>query len=74
MGYDYSKLIGRIVEKFGTRSAFASEMAISERTLSLKLNSKIPWKQTEMERAARVLDFPLSDIQVYFFTLKVKKS
>ena len=72
MQYDYSKLIGRIIEIFGTRSAFAEKMDISNRTLSLKLNNKIAWKQPEMEKAANLLLFPLSDIQVYFFTLKVQ--
>ena len=74
MQYDYSKLIGRIIEKFGTRSSFAEAMGVSERTLSLKLNSKIPWKQPEMEKAANLLDFPLGDIQVYFFALKVQRN
>lgn len=73
MKYDYSKLIGRIVEVFGTRAAFAAEMKISIHTLSFKLNNKIPWKQTEIERAARLLDFPLSEVQAYFFTSKVKE-
>ena len=74
MVYDYSKLTGRIVEVCGTRSKFASRMNMSLRTLSLKLNNKLPWKQPEMEKAAKVLDFSLSDIQVYFFTLKVQNN
>ena len=74
MKYDYSKLIGRIIEVYGTRSAFAKGMEMSDRTLSLKLNNKIPWKQPEMEKAAEILGFPLSDIQVYFFNLKVQNA
>jgi len=72
MEYDYSKLLGRIKEKFGRQDIFAKEMGLSERTISLKLNNKMAWKQPEMERAAKILDFPISDIQVYFFTLKVQ--
>lgn len=74
MEYDYSKLNGRIVEKCGTQAIFAERMNLSERTVSLKLNNKIPWKQPEMQKAADVLDFPNDEIQVYFFTLKVQSS
>ena len=72
MEYDYSKLLGRIKEMCGGQLEFAKRMGLSERTVSLKLNNKIPWKQPEMEKAAHVLQFPLSEIQVYFFTLKVQ--
>ena len=72
MKYDYSKLIGRIIENYGTRAAFASAMGISEHSLSHKLNNKLPWKQPEMENAARLLGFSTSDIQVYFFTIKTQ--
>ena len=72
MAYDYSKLNGRIAEKCGTQAVFAEEMGLSERSVSLKLNNKIPWKQPEMQKASEVLDFPGSDIQTYFFTLKVQ--
>lgn len=72
MQYDYSKLEGKIVEKYGTRKDFAEAMETSERTLSLKLNNRVPWKQNEMHKASKLLDFPESDIQVYFFTYKVQ--
>lgn len=72
MAYDYSKLSGRIVEKCGTQAIFAEKMGLSERTVSLKLNNKIPWKQTEMQKASEVLSFSSGEIQLYFFTLKVQ--
>ncbi len=72
MSYDYSKLNGKIAEKCGTQAVFAKRMNLSERSVSLKLNNKIPWKQPEMQQAAEVLGFPESDIQVYFFTMKVQ--
>ena len=73
MAYDYSKLSGRITEKCGTQAVFAERMGLSERSISLKINNKIPWKQNEMQQAASVLDFPETDIQLYFFTLKVQQ-
>lgn len=72
MAYDYSKLLGRIVEKYSTQSAFAVAMGISERTLSLKLNNRIPFKQTEIQRSCVLLDIKVADIPAYFFTMKVQ--
>ena len=72
MSYDYSKLNGRIVEKCGTKAAFARKIGLSERSVSLKLHNKVPWKQTEIQKSAEVLEFPISDIQSYFFTIKVQ--
>lgn len=69
MPYDYSKLLGRIVEKFGTQSKFANAMGLSERTISLKLNGRIGWKQTEIAKACSVLQLDKDDIATYFFTL-----
>jgi len=72
MVYNYSKLIGKIAEVFGKQSEFAKAIGISERTLSLKLNNKVYWKQPEITKAAEVLGLEEIDIQPYFFTLKVQ--
>lgn len=74
MAYDYSKLNGRIVEKCGTQAVFADRMGLSERTASLKLNNKVAWKQPEMQKAAAILEFPETEIQTYFFTMKVQNN
>lgn len=74
MAYDYSKLLGRIIEKFNTQSAFANAMGISERTLSLKLNNRVPFKQTEIQYACKLLDIEVDEIPSYFFTMKVQAS
>ena len=66
--FDYSKLLGRIVEKYGTQSKFAAAMNLSERTLSLKLNSERYFKQTEIEKAAELLDIDCEEYFIYFFT------
>ena len=39
--FDYSKLKGRIVEKFKTQGNFASINQLSDRSMSLKLNNGI---------------------------------
>lgn len=74
MSYDYSKLLGRIMEKMGTQAKFANAMNISERTCSLKLNGKIPFKQTEIVQACQVLEIADCDIPSYFFNLKVQSN
>jgi len=74
MAYDYAKLNGRIIEKCGTQAIFAERMGLSERSVSLKLNNKVAWKQPEMQKAAEILEFPETDIQAYFFTMKVQNN
>ena len=69
--FDYSKLRGRIREILGTQSAFAKLLNISEATLSKKLNNDAEFTQGEMNRSSEVLDFALSEIPAYFFTVKV---
>jgi transcriptional regulator with XRE-family HTH domain len=72
MAFDYSKLKGRIVEKYGNQCEFAKALGCSERTLSLKMNGKVPWKQPEIISAMRLLELENENIQEYFFTLKVQ--
>lgn len=72
MAYDYNKLLGRITEKFSTQSRFAGAMGMSERSLSLKLNGKIAFKQPEITRACLLLEVRDADIPAYFFTVKVQ--
>ena len=72
MSYNYRKLSGRIVEVFGTQAKFADAMQKSERTISLKMNNKIPWNQQEILSAADLLSIKYEEIPAYFFTLEVQ--
>ena len=72
MKCNYSKLIGRIIERYGKRAAFAKAMSLSEHSLSMKLNSKISFKQEEVIKACRPLDIAVADIPAYFFVLEVQ--
>lgn len=71
MAYDYSKLRGRIIEKFGTSTAFAKAFPMSERTLSLKMNCKRNWSQKQIERACEMLSIERLEMPEYFFAQKV---
>lgn len=74
MSNDYSKLLGRMTEKFGTQANFAQAMKLSERTISLKLNNKVPWKDEEISRAVELLDVDVLEIPSYFFDYKVQQT
>ena len=75
MEFDYSKLLGRITEKFGTQKAFAEALGLSENSMSKKLSGKmsitkddiIEWSKPEL------LDINCLDIHLYFFTFKVQE-
>lgn len=67
--YDYAKLKGKITEKCGAQNVFAKKMGLSIRTVSLKLNNKITFKQSEIQKAIEILDIPGDEIQDYFFCL-----
>ena len=72
MAFDYSRLRGRIVEKYKNQIEFARRMQWSERTLSLKLNGKVAWKQPEIGKAIELLGLKDDDILAYFFMKKVQ--
>lgn len=72
MSFDYHKLRVKIFEKYGNQTKFAKAMNWSERTLSNKINGKIPWKQTDIYTAIKLLGLSEDNIQEYFFTVKVK--
>jgi len=72
MAFDYSKLRGRIVERFTTAAAFAEAMGISTHTISNKLNSKKHWKDYEIAKACDLLGIEPVEIPDYFFAVKVQ--
>ena len=53
--YKYRKLIGRIVEVYGTRKEFAKVIGISENSLSLKLNGKTGFSQEDINKWSRTV-------------------
>lgn len=72
MAFNYNKLRGRIIEKYGTQGRFAKAVGVSERTLSLKLNNKIFFSQDEITKISELLNIASNEIQVYFFEKEVQ--
>lgn len=72
MAYDYSKLLGKITEVYRTQERFATAIGMSVRTLSLKLNNKVSFKQPEISLALNLLGISNSEVSTYFFTPKVQ--
>lgn len=72
MPFDHSKLIGLIVEKYGTRAAFADAMDFSTGQLSMRLNNKTPFDTNEILKAQELLGIAPENIGVYFFTPRVR--
>lgn len=68
--FDYSKLRGRIIEKYGTYKAFAVELQLPIQTLSSKLNGVIGITRKDILTWSDRLDITLDEIGVYFFKQK----
>lgn len=68
MGFEYNKLRGRIVEKYGTQAKFAQELGISPTAMSEKMTGKTTFSQRDIEKWRQLLDIDSEDIGKYFFT------
>lgn len=71
MSFDYSKLRGRMVEKYGSQTAFVRDFGVSENTFSQKMNHKVRFTSDDIMKITEMLDIPSEEIGVYFFTPKV---
>lgn len=71
MKFNYSKLTGRIIEKFGTRKAFAEACGFSENTISQKLSGKMAITTQDIVKwsSPELLDIATTDIPEYFFAI-----
>jgi len=70
--FDYSKLCGRIVERFGTRSAFAEKLGMTPSNLSGRLKGHVKFSSEDISKMVELLEIPDSEISTYFFTRKVQ--
>lgn len=72
--YDYSKLRGRIKEKLGTEREFASRIGRTANYVSKVFRNGTYLAQNDIANGADILDIPVDEIGVYFFTPEVHKN
>lgn len=72
--YDYSKLRGRIKEKLGTEREFASRIGRTANYVSKVFQNGTYLAQNDIANGADILDIPVDEIGVYFFTPEVHKN
>ena len=63
----YVKLRGRIVEKYGSISAFAKHLDISLTQVSKKMNGAAGFSQEDIVKWANLLEIDLAEVGTYFF-------
>lgn len=63
----YSKLRGKIVEKFGSQRAFSDVLGQSEQTITKKMNSPEGFTQADIVKWCNLLEVSLDEIPDYFF-------
>jgi hypothetical protein len=71
--FNYSKLLGRIVERYGTRGRFAAAMDLSDSVMSSRLTQDTYFSMEEIIRAVDLLGIAVDEIGLYFFTLAVRE-
>ena len=70
--FNYSKLRGRIREKYGTEANFADALGIGRVSLSKRLNNLLDFSRIEMLRSCELLDVSSQELPEYFFTKEVQ--
>lgn len=70
--FNYSKLRGRIIEKFGTYTKFAKEIGWESSYLSRKLNGEIAFTLSDIVLFRGKLGILPEQIGDIFFTLEVQ--
>ena len=71
--YDYSLLLGKILNKYGSRYEFASKLGVTPQTLINKLKNRQAWDQHQIEQCCKLLSIPREEIVDYFFALDVAR-
>jgi hypothetical protein len=67
---DYSKLKGRIIEKYGTLTEFSKHISISRVALTEKLHNRIKVSRDDILEWSKLLDITQEEMGAYFFSEK----
>lgn len=68
MSFNYNKLRGRIIERYGTQTAFVERFGVSENTFSKKMNNRVRFNSDDIIKITQLLEIPENEIGEYFFT------
>lgn len=68
--FDYSKLKGLIIEKYGSLKAFATAIHTSPANVSMRITSGKPFRADVMTEWAEALELDVSEWGSYFFRVK----
>lgn len=74
IAYDYSKLRGKIKEKFGTEGAFAKALGRTHNFVSQVFNGYTYFSQNDIEKTVELLSIDPDKIGEYFFKKKVHET
>lgn len=69
--FDYSKLKGKIIEKYGSQTAFAKALGVSDATMTSKMTGKTYFSQDEIMKSIVILGINPGAATEYFFTVRV---
>ena len=72
MAKDFNKLIGLIIEKYGSRIAFCTALGKSPEWLSRRLNNQTQFDSDDIIAFVELLGIDPRDINTYFLTPKVR--
>lgn len=65
--YNYKKLRGRIVEKYGSQKKFADILGVSENSVSKKMQGKTGFSQEDIVKWSQLLNIKKDEYTLYFF-------
>ena len=74
MEFDFSRLRGRIVERYGSYTAFAESLGKSSVWISNRLNNVVHWSSDEIHEVCQPerLDIPPEEIHLFFYARKFR--
>lgn len=67
MAFEYNKLRGRIIEKYGTQGKFAEALGVTETTISRKMNMATGFSKEDIVKWSKLLEISKEEIGDYFF-------
>ena len=72
--FDHSLLLERMYEYRYNVKTLSESIPLSRTTLYSKLKSETKFNQTEIKKICKLLEIPSSEISIYFFKPKVRKT